>query len=192
MLFAAAYALPRVLVLTCGLPGTGKSSMAKNLSTILGAKILRSDVVRKRIEGLDPTTRCASPYEQGLYTTSRTQQTYVELLRLARAALEEKRNVIVDAAFLKEEQRRVFANLAREMGVRTVLIHLTCPQEEVERRLKARTLERREASDADFDVYLRAKEGFEAPERGSHQRVAYVSSLESTEASMAAVFDQLV
>ena len=59
--------LPAVLVLTCGLMGTGKSTLGAALAGTLGAILLRSDELRKELAGeLGGSGRTAA-FGQGIY-----------------------------------------------------------------------------------------------------------------------------
>lgn len=38
-----------MLIIVCGLPGTGKSTLAKHLSSDLGGEVLRTDIIRREL-----------------------------------------------------------------------------------------------------------------------------------------------
>ena len=69
---AAAYELPPVLILTCGLPASGKSTVARQLAEPFEALILRSDVRRKQLAGIASTRRAAAAFQAGIYATDVT------------------------------------------------------------------------------------------------------------------------
>ena len=69
------------LVLVGGLPGTGKSTVARGIGEVSGAVVLRSDVVRKELAGLAPEQPAGAGYEHGIYTPAATAAVYPELLR---------------------------------------------------------------------------------------------------------------
>ena len=94
---------PLVLVL-CGVSGTGKTTVARELAAVSGWEHLSSDVTRKRLSGLDPTERGGAE----LYSRTRTIETYRELGTSAAARLERDRGVIVDATFHLLEERDAF------------------------------------------------------------------------------------
>jgi aminoglycoside phosphotransferase family enzyme len=72
---AEADSRPR-LIIVGGLPGTGKSTVARTLATRLGAAYLNSDVVRKELAGLEPNKGGAAPFGGGIYTATMTEITY--------------------------------------------------------------------------------------------------------------------
>ena len=73
---ACGYALPAALVLTCGLPGSGKSTLSRHLAAPLRAAVLRSDVVRKRLAKIPATERWKGGFLDGPYTPEMTERTY--------------------------------------------------------------------------------------------------------------------
>lgn len=150
---AASYTLPAALVLTCGLPATGKSWLGKRVARMLGGSMHRSDVRRKQIAGLSLRARRTDGYDQGLYTAENKQRTYDALLGDARADLGHGRSSVIDGSFLQAEWRTPFRALAAELGAPLVLLHLEADEETVKRRIEIRLNDPDEPSEADFEVY---------------------------------------
>lgn len=138
------------LVLTTGLSGSGKSTVAAMLVQALGAVRVRSDVERKRLHGLGPTARVADPAT--LYNAESTARTYARLAEIARAALAGGVRVIIDAAFLRRAERDAMRRLAAEAGVRFRLVECTAPAATLAERIHQRQATMRDASDADEAV----------------------------------------
>ena len=138
-----------VLVAVGGLSGTGKSSLAYALAPELGrapgARVLRSDVLRKRLMGAAPETRLA-PAAYGPETTLRV---YAGLRTEAAAAVASGQAVVADAVFLREKERDAIAGVARAAGVPFLGLWLEAPPEVLESRIAAR---RDDASDATLSV----------------------------------------
>ncbi|NMM37028.1 MAG: AAA family ATPase [Glaciimonas sp.] len=103
------------LIITHGLPGSGKSTLALEVLERQHGIRLRSDVERKRLFGIDALDN--SRTAQNIYSAAATRQTYSLLLQMARQLLETGYTVIVDAAFLREDERAMFRQLARQMAV---------------------------------------------------------------------------
>jgi aminoglycoside phosphotransferase family enzyme/predicted kinase len=160
---AASYTLPPALVLTCGLPATGKSWLGERVARALGGAIHKSDVRRKQLAGLAVEARRTTGYDQGLYTAENKQRTYDSLLEDARVDLSAGRSVVIDGSFLQRKWREPFANLARELGAPLVLLELRAEVEEVKRRIERRSRDPREPSEADFEVYLALQRQYEPP-----------------------------
>jgi len=149
------------LILTCGLIGTGKSLLARNIGPRLGADIIRTDVLRKEILNIRPEERHFEDFGKGIYADDISAQTYKRALEIAGKMLQEGRSVIVDASFKKREERKNAADLARRIGADFFVIECTCPDEEVKTRLEARMLKKGEASDGRWEIYRDQKTSFE-------------------------------
>src|SRR5205085_38563 len=63
------------LILLGGLPGTGKSTLARGLTERTGGTVIRTDVVRKDLAGQAPSDRATAEYAEGIYTPEWTAQT---------------------------------------------------------------------------------------------------------------------
>lgn len=161
--YIARRTLPLSLILTCGLTGTGKSFMARELAFDLGLEIVSSDVVRKELTGLAPTERRRDRYAEGIYSDATTTRTYQELHRQAETALAQGRSIIVDATFRRRADRETFRQLAARHGARFQLLHAICPEETIRQRLDAREKRGDEVSDGRWDIYLLQKGKFDVP-----------------------------
>ena len=190
---AASYGLGPWVALTCGLPGTGKSWIARRAARALGASVLRTDVIRKRLAGLAPGER---PRDAGqaalLYAPERVDDVYEEITAQALRRLSAGRAVVVDATFSRACWRRPLLEGARRLGARVVLLHVTCSEVEVARRLERRGGDRSEPSDADLAVFQRVRERFEAPDEVPPSLRLDAPSGEDDEAFLARLVDRLV
>lgn len=137
------------LVLVGGLPGTGKSTLARGLAAVGGFDVIRSDAVRKELAGVAAETHLGDEF----YTAAWTSRTYAECLRRAERGLFDGRRVIVDSTFKTDAHRRLFLDLARGMCVPVVLFVCEADPGVTRRRLDART---GDVSDADWKVYQSA------------------------------------
>ncbi|MBY0527647.1 MAG: AAA family ATPase [Gemmataceae bacterium] len=151
------------LVLTGGLPGTGKSTLARGLAEHASFEVIRSDVVRKELAGVVGST--PGPFREGLYSAEQTKQTYAECLRRAKELLFEGRRVLVDANFGEDQHRRAFLETAREWGVPGILFICEAEPPVVKRRLELR---RGDASDADWAIYQEKARQWEAASAETH------------------------
>src|SRR5271169_4154474 len=135
----------RRLVAIGGLSGTGKSTLAAALAPSLGARVLRSDVIRKRLFEVAPETRLPA----SAYTAQVSCRVYQTRRRKAANALAAGYSVIVDAVSLKPSERQSFVTVAEAAGVPFAGIWLEAPPGTMDRRLRAR---RDDASDASPEV----------------------------------------
>ncbi len=162
------------LVLVSGLPGTGKSTLARSLAEKAHFEVIRSDVIRKEI-----FTAESSEPSGSLYTSDRTQRIYDECLQRARRLLQAGKRVIIDATFQRDQDRQAFLQLAIDCGSRAIWLECTASAEITKQRIDAR---HGDASDADWSVYQlvssRWQPSSELTER-FHQRIETGSSGES-------------
>lgn len=145
-------AAPPALIITHGLSGSGKSRVSAALAQRIGAIRLRSDIERKRLHGVAMLARSGSPVDGGIYAPGASAQTYARLRALAETVLRAGHTAIVDAAFLKREQRREFAALAAALDLRFDILSVQAPEEELRRRLRARHAAGVDVSEADTAV----------------------------------------
>jgi aminoglycoside phosphotransferase family enzyme/predicted kinase len=143
------------LVAIGGLSGTGKSTAAAALAPGLGAppgaRVLRSDVIRKRLFGLAPEARLP----EDAYGTAVTERVYRALCERAEAALRAGYCAIVDAVSLRPAERQAFADVARAAGVPFAGLWLEAPAAALRGRVDAR---RHDASDATAAIVARQLE----------------------------------
>ena len=150
---AKAGAAPRLMI-THGLSGSGKSTVAASLLAIAGAIRIRSDVERKRLFGLGPLDR-SDDRQLEIYTPDATRRTFDRLAECARTALQAGYPVIVDAAFLRSGERRAFRALAAELRVPFSILHCRAAEAQLRRRVLARGADGTDASEANLAVLER-------------------------------------
>jgi len=144
-------ASPRLLV-THGLPGSGKTFVSQCMLEAAGALRIRSDVERKRLFGLAPLEDSRTRAGGGIYAAAATQRTYAHLLALARASLAGGWPTIVDAAFLRRAEREQFRELALALGVPFTILDCRAGMDLLRERVAARQARRDDASEADLAV----------------------------------------
>lgn len=146
------YARRPVLILTCGLSGSGKSYWAEQLVSAIGAIRLRSDVYRKSRHGLAPKATTSSKIGEGLYTADQSLAVYRGLARFARQLLQEGETVIVDAAHLTADQRQILYDTASDCQTPAVVMYFQAPDEVLRDRIERRQRDASDASEADQAV----------------------------------------
>lgn len=139
---------PRLIALG-GVSGSGKSVLARGLAPTVGsapgALVLRSDVIRKSLFGVSPTSRLGP---EG-YTNTVTQRVYGILADRAKTALNAGHAVIIDAVFGDPSQRSKIVEVAQRSGVSFVGLWLEAPIDVLVERLRSRQAD---ASDATLDI----------------------------------------
>jgi aminoglycoside phosphotransferase family enzyme/predicted kinase len=139
------------LLITHGLSGSGKSTVARQLLAAAGAIRLRSDVERKRLFGLGALQRSAEQAVD-IYTPDATRHTFDRLKELARTALQAGYPVIVDAAFLQRAERSAFHALAVELRVPFAILHCRASETQLRQRVDDRNVFGHDASEANVNV----------------------------------------
>ncbi|TWJ19445.1 bifunctional aminoglycoside phosphotransferase/ATP-binding protein [Geobacter argillaceus] len=157
--------LPLTLFITCGLMGSGKSSIARLLARELGLVWLRSDRTRKELAGVTVPPDTTEDFGTGLYTPEMTEATYGELARLAEEQLRAGRSVVVDATFCKMKDRDSFRQLGAGTGARCMTIAVECPLDLLAKRLQSRYEERLDISDGRPELLDEQAATFEPPSR---------------------------
>ncbi len=140
------------LIITHGLPGSGKSTFAQAALERWHAVRVRSDVERKRLFGLAPLASSRSRAGGGLYGAAATCRTYARLLELARELLVAGFPVIVDAAFLKRGERDQFRALARSLAVPFAIASIEAGEATLRARILKRQRQANDVSEADLAV----------------------------------------
>jgi hypothetical protein len=151
------------LLLTCGLMGTGKSTLAEALAKRLDLERLSSDVTRKRLAGVSPTARALTAYGEGLYSSEWTEATYAALLQRAERLLARGRSVLIDASFQRARHRLQAKEGAQRTGAHFCLLESWCPEEEIRRRMEARVGRAGAVSDGRWELVAQQRQAFEAP-----------------------------
>ena len=137
------------LIAIGGKSGTGKSVLARAIAPLLspppGAFLLRSDVVRKELFGVDPLT--ALPADA--YTLEVTALVYRTLLERSQQILDQGFSIVVDAAFLKQSERNELSTAAQMLDAAFHAVFLTADLGVRLDRIGAR---KADASDATTEV----------------------------------------
>lgn len=136
---------PPRLIAIGGYSGSGKSTLsyalAPTIGAVPGARVLRTDVLRKRAAGVAPE----APLPAEFYTPERHEETYRALVDETRRCLKGGHAVIVDAVFGQASERAAIEAVAREAGVPFAAIWLAAAENVLEKRVGSR---QSDASDA--------------------------------------------
>ena len=139
-------------MLTCGLPGAGKTALARQLAADRSAVRLTKD---EWLWALGST-----PWD-----TPTREKVEHELWRLAQEILRLSLSVVLDFGLWARDERDELRSVARGLGVGVELHYLAVPTDELWRRIEARNAEppwdRYPIGRADFDAWLRV---FQAPD----------------------------
>jgi predicted kinase len=144
-----------LIVIFCGLPGVGKTTIAKKLAPLIDGIILSSDKIRKEIIPKPTYER----YERELI--------YHVMILLAKYLHQAGKNCILDATFNKEEFRNQVRKKTHCSNDQFFIVECFCPEDVAISRIKHR---KGGYSDANVTTYLRMKKIYE-PVKGEHLRI---------------------
>jgi len=151
-----------------GLPGTGKTRLARRLGVALEAQVVESDRVRKQL------------FAEPRYTGGEHAAVYGWCHTMLRSALVVGRGVIFDATNLEERVRRRVYDIAEQCQARLLIVWATCPPGIVQERLLRRrdVHDEDDLSDADWRVFLDMRRNVE-PIRRAHVVVNTATDFET-------------
>ena len=138
-----------ILVAIGGRSGTGKSVLARSIAGRIapapGAVLLRSDVIRKELAGIDALTRLPA----STYTRESSDRVYGVMFDRAHSVLAQGHSAVLDGVFLLESERATAAAIADAAGVDFHGVFLTATPELRVQRIGLRGAD---ASDATAQV----------------------------------------
>ena len=145
---------PKLLMLA-GLPGSGKSTFAREIVSRLPLLVLESDRLRKLLVG--------NPQ----YTAQEHSRVFRAIHLLLDEFLRQGFPVILDATNIAERNRRPVYAIARRLGVPLSVVVVTAPAQAVRQRLADREagLDPTGWSDANWTIHCRMAPAWEPPKR---------------------------
>ena len=147
----------RTVVVVVGLPGTGKTAVARAVAGELGWRVISTDAVRR---GLFGTAKGPAEFGAGVYGREASEATYREVLARAGAALAEEGGVVLDGTFAEEGRREAVRGWAAGKGARLRVVECVLAGERVRERLAGRAERGDGLSDADWGIYQRQAAGY--------------------------------
>ena len=146
-----------ILLISCGLPASGKTTLMKLIAGIKGYKILRTDLIRlellKNENVFDAVV--ASNMDKRMLV-------YDKMFKMADEFAGKGEGVILDGTFITRALRMRAADVAAEHGMTLLLQETRCPKEVCIRRILQRTKEDYESNALTEDAYMNNLKRFEA------------------------------
>jgi aminoglycoside phosphotransferase family enzyme/predicted kinase len=138
-----------MLIIVCGLPGCGKSTLALAIAAKLDAEHISSDIIRRKM------------LEERTYSEQEKYRVYERMVHEAETLLRGGKSVIADATFYRKRTRQQMLDAARRSGKKVLIVECVLDEETIEERMEIRRAGRESESEADFSVYLKVKALFE-------------------------------
>jgi uncharacterized protein len=125
-----------MLWIFCGLPASGKSTLARKAAEALFMPLFQSDVVRKSDRSMVAPE--VVPFNTGTYQPILRGRVYAQLLNLAMEQLKQGRSVALDGTFSDAKWREAAVQLAKDLDAGLIFIHCVCDDATLRTRLKQR------------------------------------------------------
>lgn len=178
--------LPLVIIV-CGAPASGKSTLASALADAARLPRLSSDLVRKELAGITPTARG----DVSRYADARSRETYAELGRRAgRAVVARDRGAVVDATFRRRVDREAYV-AAFDAAAPTVFVECVAPERVRQARAAQREHDPRRVSDATREIAVREAAAWEPLDEVAAERHLITRSDREVGRILAELADQL-
>jgi len=124
------------LILVCGPTGVGKTTYSLSLSRECGAIRFSVDPWMQTLFSKDMVSLDYS------WMIERVNRCYEQIWEVSEQILALDGNVVLDLGFTTKEQRDVFANRAKELGVNPEIHYLDAPKDIRKKRIEKRNLEK--------------------------------------------------
>jgi hypothetical protein len=141
------------LMIVGGLPGSGKTTLAREVAALTGWPVISSDVVRKRLAGLEADTPAPAAFGSGLYSDDMTATVYCEMLSEAGTCLELGQSVILDASWTLQSWRDAARSVAAQGVAEFVPVHCWVAPHLARARISGRAASGPQPSDATPLIY---------------------------------------
>jgi predicted kinase len=145
--------------------GSGKSTAARRAAARIGAIVVRTDTVRKRLAGVALRQRIDAGFGEGVYSAQMSRRTYREAERLAEELLRAGWPVILDGSFSRAVERAEARTVAARLGVPCSVLWCDAPDAVLASRLRERSLTGHEVSDGREELLAEHRARYESPER---------------------------
>ena len=135
-----------MIILICGYPGVGKTTVAHELAPLIKAVVLSTDKIRKEL------------FDHPSYGDEEKSTIYKIFILMAKYLHNANVNCILDATFYNHQSREDVKTKLNLRNDQYKIIECICPEELVISRLKER---KNDYSDADISIYQKTRKIYE-------------------------------
>jgi hypothetical protein len=150
-----------MLILVAGLPGVGKTTVAKNIAKKLNASFVDTDVIKHKLLpkliGKDEWKKFIE--EQKSYPLSVRKRIYEKMCIEVEKLLKLNKDVVVEATFATKSLREIILNLASRLDVKYYIVKVICPENIVKKRMEER--HKKTKHPARYGIHLEIKKIWE-------------------------------
>ncbi len=149
------------LILILGLPGTGKTFLAKRLVNVLSGDpiYLSTDLIRRSVFNL--SKHHYASFGDDIYSQEKRNLIYNTLYLISDILLKRNLLVIVDGTFFSHKSRKPLLEICKRLNQKLLIIKTVSSDETIQQRIKERKTHDKDVSDADFNIYKEFKRRFE-------------------------------
>jgi len=172
-----------MLVIVCGLPGTGKSVTANQIAADIDATALRTDSIRKETfkpGTLEEALESSNPFQFDLESIFDKQKSipekfqrliwkqkelvYDKLIKKISELLAKDLNIVLDVTAYRKDSREKIYEVAKKANKKIFLVECVCDEEILKKRFEKRSRRPDAFSYVDkMEVYQLLKSRFEDP-----------------------------
>ncbi len=172
-----------MLILMCGLPGSGKSIDAKKIKKHINCILFRTDEIREKLfrkGSIDEILKAENPGEYDLQVFSESPQkipdkwqefiwkqndmVYNELTDRIEKTLQSGKNVLIDATSYQKKFREMIYRIAKISGSEVYVVECVAPEDVIKGRLEGRMKKKTKTHAKKMEVYYKMKSRYESPE----------------------------
>ncbi len=153
-----------MIIIIMGSIGTGKTTVAENLSEALGWEVIRSDRQRKKLAGVPLTQRPDSAERKSLYSREMTEKTYAVLKKKALQKIKNGESCLLDATYGKKQLRQDLQKTLKSHAIPYCFAELSISKESIKKRLRERESSSTQISDARIEDFHKLINMYETPD----------------------------
>ena len=162
-----------LIVLVCGLPGVGKTSISKELAKLTRWTVLSTDKIRKEL------------FHNPTYSTEEKRLIYDVLMLIAKFLHQSGTNCILDATFNTKYSRKEIKKKLNLSSQQICIVECICPEDIVVARIRDR---KNDYSDANAYIYRSMKATYQPIEE---EHIVVDTSKESPNVNAAKIVNQI-